>query len=312
MKHSALSRVAVPLASLALIVAAAHAQNRFALQAPTVLQRAPITLQAGQSAPQAPKAGSAFALADPGPIGLATTTNLFSQVALGGGYTTVFTFVNTGVDTTTGNLILTADNGQPMVANLVSTTSSLGTSTAPLTVPAGGTQLVTASPTNPADPNITSGWARVESSGGNLAGVATFQLSSGNALSTVAGVLSATATSTASIPVDDDGTLGAQSRHTGYAVANAGTTPVNIKIVLVNPDGTINQSFSPPRLNPLAPGAHLATFLWQDLNNQSLKFTGSMVLIEQTGQSFSVVALLLNQSLLTVIPVVPGKAPNIN
>jgi hypothetical protein len=36
-----------------------------------------------------------------------------------------------------------------------------------------------------------------------------------------------------------------------------------------------------------------------------------MVLIEQAGQQFSVVALVQNQGLFTAIPVIPAKAPNI-
>jgi hypothetical protein len=250
-------------------------------------------------------------LVGPGPIGAATTTNLFAQVAIGGGYTTVFTFLNTGSAAVTGSLILTADDGTPLNATLASPGPGGGAvgSSAPINVPPGGTQFVTAGAVSPADPT-KAGWARVESEGGSLGGVATFQFLSGTTLTTIVGVLSADATSSATIPVDDDGTLGAQSRFTGYAVANTGNTDINIRITLVNPDGSLLQTISPATLNPLRPGAHTARFLWQDIN-PSFQFRGSMVLIEQAGQQFSVVALVQNQGLFTAIPVIPAKAPNI-
>ena len=53
-------------------------------------------------------------LVDPGPVGLSTTTALFAHVAVGGGWNTVFTFVNTGSSAIAGNLILTANDGTPM------------------------------------------------------------------------------------------------------------------------------------------------------------------------------------------------------
>ncbi len=61
-------------------------------------------------------------------------------------------------------------------------------------------------------------------------------------------------------------------------------------------------------MNPLRPGCHIARFLW-DINDPALQFRGSMILTEQSGKSFSVVALVLNQGLYTAIPVIPTKAP---
>ncbi len=112
-------------------------------------------------------------------------------------------------------------------------------------------------------------------------------------------------------PSNDDLTLGVNNRAVAYAVANPGNTPINIQIVLLNPDGTESQRINPPLLNPLSPGHHVATYLWQDLNNPRLQFQGSMVLIEQTATPFAVVALVQNQALFTVIPVSPQKAPGI-
>lgn len=144
-----------------------------------------------------------------------------------------------------------------------------------------------------------------------MQGVATFQLRNENVLGTIVGVLSAAATKAATIPVDDDRTLGAQSRLTGYAVANPGKEDINIKLVLVNPDGSFSREVYPPGLNPLRPGSHVPRFLWEDLNDPNLRFKGSMVLIERAAKTFSVVALMQNQGLYTAIPVIPAKAPGI-
>ncbi len=81
---------------------------------------------------------------------------------------------------------------------------------------------------------------------------------------------------------------------------------------MVNPDGSIAQTLTPPALTGIVPLGHVARFLWQDVNNEALQFKGTMVLIEQSGTPFSVVALVLNQALYTAIPVIPANAPNIH
>jgi hypothetical protein len=250
-----------------------------------------------------------LALFDPGPMGQATTTNMFAQVAIGGGNITVFSFLNATGVATTGNLILTADNGTALQVSLSTPGSpTVVTSNFPFSIPSGGSQVMTLGPVNPNDPT-SAGWGRVESSGGLLDGVATFQFFNGTVLSYIAGVLSANPTPAATIPVDDDRTVASATRSTGYAVANPGSTPINVQIVLLNPDGTEFQRFNPPALNPLPARHHIAEFLWQDLNNPALQFRGNMVLIEQTGTPFAVVALVQNQALYTVIPVSPNKPP---
>ncbi len=240
---------------------------------------------------------------DPGPIGAATTTALFAQVAVGGGWNTVFTFLNTGTDAVTGNLILTANDGTPMNVSVNTPTPTTGSSI-PLSIPAGGIQVLTASPVNATDPTTT-GWGMVESSGGQLGGVGTFQyFGSGGNLITVAGVLSASPVTTATIPVDNDST---QNRQVGYAVANTGTSPLTIKVDVVDTTGATQTSFN---IN-LNAGAQLARFLFQD-NATFSTFKGSMVLIAQGTGNFVVVALVQDGSLYTVIPVIPAKASSIN
>ncbi len=254
-------------------------------------------------------AGPAVTLTDPGPVGAATTTAIFAHFAVGGGYTTVFTLVNTGGDSTDGNLILTAQNGGPFNAGLQSSdgTSATGSSIHVL-IPPGGTTIVTASPAVAGDPATRAGWGRVESSGGTPGGVSTFQVTSGGALQTVAGVLSSNLVSSATIPVSDI----AGSRFTGYAVANPGSTSISIKVVEVDANGNPVATLSPVSLGP---GAQVAQFFFQD-PAANPNFTGSAVLIGQSGATFAVVALVQVQGvsgpLFTAIPVIQGKAPNIN
>ncbi len=229
----------------------------------------------------------------------------FAQVAVGGGFSTSFTLMNTDSQPIAGSLMITGDDGRPM--NVAFSSPGQPDSIAasyPIHVFAGGTQLVTASALNSAASSV--GWARVESSGASLAGVATFQQINNGALTTIAGVLSAAATSSAAIPVNDDRTLGSQSYMTGYAVANPGAEDIYIRILVLTPEGVVSQTVDPPLLNPLKPGTHAARFLWEDLGNPGLRFKGSMILTEQTGKQFSVVALVLNQGLYTAVPVIGG------
>ena len=154
----------------------------------------------------------------------------------------------------------------------------------------------------------------MESAGGALGGVATFQFASGGQLVSVAGVLSADDTDVATIPVDDDATKG---RFTGYAVANHEDNDVNIRIILVDANGVpVGQPMRPSQLNPLRAKNHVARFLFQDLNDPNLKQQGSMVLIADGGRKFAVVALVQNSgaagNLYTAIPVIRSKAPGIN
>ncbi len=275
------------------------------------LSLCPRTIFAAQDAANLP-AGTPpvrMLMTDPGPIGVNTTTALFSQVAIGGGYETIFTLLNTGGTDLTGVLILTAGNGSPMNATFTSPPAAPATGDSFNIGPIhpGGAQFITASPVHPTDTLVT-GWGRVESSGGTIGGVGTFEVSQGGRLTTIAGVLAANLVSVATIPVDNDG---AHNRFTGYAIANPSNANINVKIDIVNANGTLAQTLTIPQLNPLGPHQQVARFLHQDVPS-FLTFQGSMVLIASSGESFSVVALVLDENLITAVPVIPSKAPGIN
>ncbi len=239
-------------------------------------------------------------------------TGLFSQVAAGAGYSTVFSLTNTGSDALTGNLILTRGDGTSLDATLSSPSAS-GTedtvfaSSTSLAIAPGGTKIITAAAPNSSD--ALTGWARVESSGGQLSGVATFQLRDAGGLKTVAGVLSGEAQDIVTIPVNDDS---AQSRFTGYALANPGVDTIRITIFLVDGNGVVTKTLS--QVITLDPGKQVARFLFQDVGDPNFKFQGSAVLKSETGSKFSAVALVQVQDpnlIFTAIPVIKGKASTV-
>jgi hypothetical protein len=247
-------------------------------------------------------------LVSPAPVGADAVTALFAQVAVGAGYTTVFTLLNTGGIDLGGRLILTTKDGSPMnVAFSMPPGEPVTASSIDITpIHPGGTRFITAGPVNP-DDSMTTGWARVESSGGTLGGVGTFQFTQAGRLVTIAGVLAGDAMDVATIPVDNNDAL---KRYTGYAIANPSDHDINVKIVVVHVDGAPLQTLSPPELNPLRARQQISKFLHQDVASL-LTFQGSIVLIGQDGSQFSVVALVLDQGLITAVPVIPSKAPGL-
>jgi len=243
-------------------------------------------------------------LTDPGPIGAETTTFLyFGQVALGAGWNTIFSLLNTEATTVNGTLTLRGSSGAPINANFDGqVTSALGVS-----VPGGGTRTVIANTATATDP-LTTGWARYENIGGNASGVATFQQTVGGALSTAAGVLSSNLVTAATIPVYNDLAAG---RFVGFAVANPNSSPVTIRLTTLNENGTIaTPAVTPAQLNPLPANSHLAIFLHQ-INTAQTTFRGSMVLNTTGALGFVVVALVQNGPLITAVPVINEKAPNV-
>lgn len=236
--------------------------------------------------------------------GTSSSSTTFGHLAIGGGYSTVFTLLNTGRDALTGRLMLIGQDGNPLRANMTDGQTSITDSNFPVTIQSGGAEFITVMSVNATD-LTKAGWASLSSTGGVLGGVATFQMTaSDGTLQTIAGVLSSPPVAIATIPVDDDFSA---NRFTGYGVANPGSSSITVKIKEISADGTTATALTDI---VLAPGAQKAAFIFQDPKaNQG--FRGSAVLSSQNGATFAVVALVENQNLLTVIPVIPGKAPNI-
>jgi hypothetical protein len=231
-------------------------------------------------------------------------TLLFNQVAVGGGYTTVINLVNTGDSSVIGKLSLVQNDGSLMTVKL----GSVQAASLDINIPSGGAQQITAGQISDTEP-ARAGWAKLESSGGTPGGVATFRLTDTGVLKTTAGILPSAQTNAATIPVNDDSI---KDKHTGYAFVNPGAGNINIRIVLVDNSGNIVQTIRPPSLNPLAAGGHTSGFLAQDLNDANFSFDGTAVAIADGTSAFSVTALIVDQGMLTVIPVIAGKGSGVN
>ncbi len=263
---------------------------------------------------------TATATTVPQPTSSDPITALFAQAVVGGGFNTVFTIPNTGDTPIEGALRLRDGEGMPFDVDLILPSSDpqsasengqlgvVGADFALPMIPPGGTLILTANPVNTEDPT-KGGWARIESAGGPIEAVATFQLVVGGTLQSIAGVLASQPTECATIPVDNSE---AEERFTGFAVANISDGDINITVFTLNEDGAILDQISPPELNPLGPQKQVARFLHQEGYLPSrTNFKGSMVLVVSGGEKFGVVALIQNQGMFTAIPVIPAKAPQI-
>jgi sugar lactone lactonase YvrE len=232
--------------------------------------------------------------------GTSFSSTYYPHVAIGGGWSTLFTLINTNANTVTGNLFFYDTQGNPLTVRISS--SSVGSSF-PISIPVGGTMFLTVNPLNSNDP-AKSGWAKASTSGGSLDGVATFQqFSDKGAIQTAAGVLSTQPIQFVSIPVNDNAD---QNLATAYGIANPTDQILTIKVALVDLNGAVVDDTKSFTLNP---GQQIARFFNQDFSQKV--FQGSMVLRAQGTGTFVAVALIQNQQLFTAIPVIRSKAPNI-
>jgi hypothetical protein len=235
-------------------------------------------------------------------------TALFTQIATGSGYSTVFSLTNTGTIPFAGRLVLTDKEGNAFSVRM---SGDLNPSASPgslfdIAIPIGGSKTFTATVLNPGD-NLRTGWGQVESLSGTVSGSATFQLEELGRLVTVAGVLASQPIQFATIPVDNDED---ESRFTGFAIANPGDEDVLVRITIVGENGNVVETVSPPEINPLRKRRQISVFLHQLVTGKT-RFRGSMVIAVQGGKKCGVVALILARGLLSVIPVISEKSPTL-
>jgi len=223
----------------------------------------------------------------------------FPEIAVGGGWSTTFELCNTGSTTTTGNLILKDQQGDPLIIS----SSELGTgSSFPISIPPGGAIFLNVGPLNPTDPP-KDGWAMAEFWEGTPSGVATYRFDSEGDVTALAGVLPSQPMRYATITVDD---IVSQDLITAYAIANQTSENLLVKLCFVDTEGNVVNDTSTIKLTP---GGQTARYFFQDLNLS--EFKGTIVLRAQSGGSFVAVGLIQNQELFTVVPVEASKAPQI-
>jgi len=231
----------------------------------------------------------------------------FPQVTLGGGYSTVFTLTNSGAAAAAATLTLSDRSGKPWTAVVKATgqPASQGTSFQ-ITVAAGASAILSATPVNTAGA-LQTGWAFLETTGGRMAGAATFRRTDGSMLKSIAGLPASQPLEYADIPVNNDES---HQRFTGFALANPGDDPVIVKIVTMDANGKVVDNITPAELNPLVGRGQTARFL-HELIPARAHFSGSMILLPQGGKRIVVVALVQDRGQITVIPVIPAKPPGI-
>ena len=240
-------------------------------------------------------------------------TVYFAQVVVGGGFTTVFTLVNTGIGTATGSLVLTDKLGAPLSVDLTEVTTfpeepsesrgAIGSSF-PIELSAGATKVYTSTAAI-GNGSAQTGWGRVESRDGFVSGVSTFKFRQNGALRTLAGVLGSSPLISATIPVDSSEE---DMRFVGFALASINSDDMNVQLILLDEDGVGVGIINPAALNPLPAGHQISMFV-HELFPSQLTFTGSLVLITQPPKNFVVVALLQEEGLLTVTPVIDDHPP---
>ena len=233
----------------------------------------------------------------------------FAHVPVGGGYTTDFLISNTGAIGAATELILTDQAGNPFPVLLIdpSTGATLAMgSTFPVSIAAAGTSIFRAAPVNPSDP-VKIRWGRLVPSVASRGRGRLVRLPPAGDPAEHGGVFGGYPINMATMPVDNDDR---ENRFTGFAVANPSTENINVTLYVLDENGGITDVLSPPELNPLGPLKQTAKFLHEYVPTK-LRFKGSMVLVGQSGKTFAVVALVQTQGLITVIPVIPSKAPQV-
>jgi hypothetical protein len=232
----------------------------------------------------------------------------FPQVAIGGGYSTTFAVTNTGDTSSSGNLILTDQQGNPLTVRGELTDSSGATrgastgSAFALSIPAGGTIFLSAKGVNPDSP-ASVGWARLASTGGSLSAAATYEYAVGPVLKTAVSVPQSQRLQYATIQVDNDS---AKGKETAWAIANPGSEAISVDLALVGQDGSVLDDSNTVTLGP---GQQIARYVWQDL--ERVDFKGSLVIRGHAGAVFIAVALSEKQGVLTDVPIIPGKFPGV-
>jgi hypothetical protein len=233
----------------------------------------------------------------------------FPQVAIGGGYTTLFGITNSGATAASANLSLTDQHGNPLSASFTLNASGNSLPSAidadfAFSIPSGGTIFLTAAESTPGS-SVQIGWAQLRSKGGSLAAVASYEYLVGGQVQTIVGVLQSPTLQYATIQVDNNTSQGKQ---TACAIANPGSQTITIKLALVDQAGVVVDDTVTIKVSSKE---QIATYLYQVYQDISrTNFRGTLVLRGQ-GANFVIVALSEKQGIMTAIPVISGKAPGI-
>ncbi|MGB7624839.1 MAG: hypothetical protein WBN92_21030 [Terriglobia bacterium] len=229
----------------------------------------------------------------PWTLSLADNVLVFPQVAVGGGYISFITLMDEDFNTpVNGTLFIYNSDGSP---RSVAMNGQPTGSQFPVTIPPGGTVVLT---TTDVGGNVSGGMAKFVSDL-PAGGVARFQFPGGEV-----GVVDSPRRLFATLPVATSG-----GNDTGLAISNSGTSPVNIRLVYADGNGTSMQTVDPPALNPLPVNGQVAAFASQfGLTQAENQSTGTIQIQTTSPGGFHALALLLKGGLLSSTAVVDGAS----
>ena len=214
---------------------------------------------------------------------------VFPQFVTGADYVSTATLVNTNTAATvSGTFSIFNQNGTPRAVTVAGKTA---TSFA-VTIPPGGTAVLTTT----AGGNVAVGMATFVS---NLVvdGVVQYAYGGGEI-----GVLSAPLQTFATVVINT-----ASGNDTGLAIANPGSTGINLRLVQVDQNGTVVQSVDPPSLNPLPPNAQVSMFIEQfGFTNIGNLSSGSVQIQNKGTGQFAALALLVQNGAFASTGIIDG------
>lgn len=229
--------------------------------------------------------------------GTARANNIyFPQVAVGGGYSTTFTLMNTGSTALNGSLLVFNQDGSPR--------AGLPSSFAAVSIPAGGSVRLTL----PNSGNLTVGSASFQTAG-TVQGLASFDLRGPDGqLQTTAGVLGIASGPRFLIPVD----MSASSQ-TGVALMNASAAGTSVTMRLISEAGTQVASSSDARLSAFNGYQQIADFINNLFPGQSVSnFTGTLDIEGGTGAQLAATGIVVKEGFLSALPVIGTFVPPAN
>jgi len=214
---------------------------------------------------------------------------VFPQFVTGADYVSTATLVNTNTAATvTGTFSIYNQDGAPRAVSVAGKTA---TSFA-VTIPPGGTAVLTTA----AGGNVAVGMAAFVS---NLLvdGVVQYAYGGGEI-----GVLSAPLQTFATVVLNT-----ANGNDTGLAIANPGSTGINLRLVQVDQNGTVVQSVDPPSLNPLPANGQVSMFIEQfGFTNIGNLSSGSVQIQNKGTGQFAALALLVKNGAFASTGIIDG------
>lgn len=232
----------------------------------------------------------ALVLLSPWTLAWADNVLVFPQLVAGGSYISFVSLMDTDFNTAvSGTLFVYNPDGSPRSIAIDGQPTG---SQFQVNIPPGGNVVLSTT----AGGNLTVGMAKFVS---NIpaGGVIRFQFPGGQV-----GVLNSIRQLFATIPLTTN-----NGNDTGIAIANAGSSPVNIRLAYADGNGNVVQTVDPPTLNPLPANGQVAMFAEQfGLTQAANQSTGSIQIETKGAGGFNALGLLLNGGLLSTTAVVAG------